>query len=68
MVLPPGLDFTVVFSGVGQQQVTDEKGGVPAEVLSSEGQTAGLSACGLIGVHLSSEESDDLDAFFLKKE
>lgn len=61
VVLPPSLDFTVVFPGVGQQQVTDQQGGVSTQVLASEGQTAGLAARRLIGVHLSPKEGNDLD-------
>lgn len=60
VVLPPSLDFTVVLPGVGQQQVTDQQGGVSAEVLPSKGQTAGLAARRLIGVHLPPEEGNDL--------
>jgi len=60
VVLSPGLDFTIVFPGVGQQQVTDQQGGVSAQVLPSEGQAAGLAARRLIGVHLAPEEGNDL--------
>lgn len=60
VVLPPSLDFTVVLPGVGQQQVTDQQGGVSAEVLPSKRQTAGLAARRLIGVHLPPEEGNDL--------
>ena len=59
VVLSPNLDFTVVFPRVGQQQVTDQQGGVSTQVLPSKGQTAGLAA--LIGVHLAPEEGYDLD-------
>lgn len=61
VVLPPSLDFTVVFPGVGQQQVADQQGGVAAQVLPGEGQAAGLAARGLVGVHLAPEEGNDLD-------
>lgn len=61
VVLAPSLDFTVVFPRVGQEQVTDQQGGVSTQVLPSKGQAAGLAACCLIGVHLAPEESNDLD-------
>lgn len=61
VVLSPCLDFTVVLPRVGQQQVTDQQGGVTAQVLPGEGQAAGVTANGLVSVDLSSEESNDLD-------
>lgn len=61
VVLSPGLDFTVIFPRVGQQQVADQQGGVSSQVLPGEGQTAGLTARRLIGVHLAPEEGYDLD-------
>lgn len=59
-VLSTSLDFTIVLSRVGQQQVTDQQGGVPAQVLPGKGQTAGLALRGLVGVHLASKESNNL--------
>lgn len=59
VVLPTGLDFTVVLPGVGQQQVTDQQGGVSAQILPSKRQTVGLAACGL-GVHFPPEEGYNL--------
>lgn len=61
LVLPPALYFTVVHPRVGQQQVTDQQGGISAQVLPSKGQTAGLAARGLVGVHLAPEEGNDLE-------
>ena len=66
VVLSPSLNLTVVLSRVGQQQVTDQQGGVSAQVLSCKGQAAGLAARRLIGVHLAPEEGNDLD--ILKRE
>lgn len=60
VVLSPSLDFTVVFSRVGQQQVTDQQGGISTQVLPGKGQAAGLTACSLIGVHLAPKEGNDL--------
>lgn len=60
-VLSTTLDFTVVLSRVSQQQVTDQQGGVPTQVLPGKGQTAGLAVCGLVGVHLASKEGNNLD-------
>lgn len=67
VVLSPGLDFTVVFSRVGQQQVTDQQGGVSTQVLPGKGQTAGLAARRLIGVHLTPKEGNDLDIWKRRK-
>lgn len=61
VILSSSLDFTVVFPRVGQQQVTDQQGGVSSQVLPSKGQTAGLTACSLIGVYLASKEGNDLE-------
>lgn len=67
VVLSPGLDFTVVLPRVGQQQVTDQQGGVSTQVLPSKGQTAGLAARCLIGVHLTTKEGNDLDVLKRRK-
>lgn len=60
VVLPTGLDFTVVLPRVGQQQVTDQQGGVSTQILPSKRQTVGLTACGL-GVHFPPEEGNNLE-------
>lgn len=57
---PATFDFAGIFPRVGQQQVADEQGGVPAQVLPGKGQSAGLAAHRLIGVHLVPEEGDEL--------
>lgn len=67
VVLSPSLDFTVVFSRVGQQQVTDQQGGVSAQVLPGKGQTAGLTARRLICVHLAPKEGNDLEILKRRK-
>ncbi len=67
VVLSPNFDFTVVFSGVGQQQVTDQQGGVSSQVLPSKGQTARLTARRLICVHLARREGNDLDILKRRK-
>ena len=67
VVLSPSLDFTVVFPRVSQQQVTDQQGGVSSQVLPSKGQTAGLAARRLIGVHLAPKEGNDLDVLKRRK-
>lgn len=63
VVLSSSLDFTVVFPGVGQQQVTDQQGGVSTQVLAGKGQAAGLAAGRHIGVHLTPKEGDDLQTW-----
>lgn len=60
VVLSPSFDFAGVFPRVGQQQVTDQQGGVSTQVLPSKGQTAGFTARRLIGVHLAPKEGNNL--------
>lgn len=60
LYLPATFDFAGIFPRVSQQQVADQQGGVPAQVLPSEGQAAGLAAHRLIGVHPAPEEGDHL--------
>lgn len=60
LYLPATFDFAGIFPRVSQQQVADQQGGVPAQVVPSEGQTAGLAAHRLIGVHPAPKEGDHL--------
>lgn len=60
LYLPATFDFAGIFPRVSQQQVADQQRGVPAQVVSSEGQTTGLAAHRLIGVHPAPEEGDHL--------
>lgn len=57
--LPATFDFAGIFPRVGQQQVADQQGGVTAQVLPGEGQSAGFTAHRL-GVHPVPGEGDDL--------
>lgn len=66
--LPAAFDFAGIFPRVGQQQVADQQGGVPAQVLPGEGQPAGLAAHGLVGVHPLPEEGDELQKNGLKSD
>lgn len=57
VVFAAGLDFTVVFSRVGQLQIADQERGVSIQVVGRKGQTTGMV---VISVDLVVEECDDL--------